>query len=394
MIRIVNEQLIIVEHPEEDDNDDLEAEYILLQDTPLPEVEFNEEETLNYKITSVRCAAHSLQLAVNDAFGQDPVYVEALKKARLVVRILNQPNVLGVFKEAHSKNPVIDCANNWESTFAMVSMLLEVRDLIRTNKELEQISFQINYETWNHLSDLKFSLEPAFILSKMFQKEQLTFGNFLYEWIKCILKIKKALNPFSIALAQALENRQKTLLSNETFLSAIYLDPRFNAILSRDEIEMAVKHLVKTGSRLVALQEQAPTKEAETSNINENVNSSAAISVDDELENILQVADLNRQSRLTNIIHNTNINMEEVVREFIRYPRIEAKKSVLEYWEENRNFYSQLYPLALTVLSIPATQVSVERILTSLKYVLYPLGHTMFGDVVNDVLVIRLNHSS
>lgn len=222
---IVNEETIFVQHHEEDD-DCLESEYYEINDTPLPEVEFNEEETLDYKITGVRCAAHTLQLAVHDALGSDTVYVEALEKARLLVRILRRPNVLRILKQYHNKKPILDCATRWDSTFLMVSRLLEVRDLIMTNTEFEQISFQINDETWNCLSDLKCSLEPANILSKMLQKEQLTFGDFWSEWLKCIFRVKKASNAFSIALVAALENRQKGLLGNEIFLSAIYLDPQ------------------------------------------------------------------------------------------------------------------------------------------------------------------------
>lgn len=392
IIRLVNEQFVTVLHNDEDDIEEGNIDSYIFENRSILDVEISYEESINYSISGVRCAAHTLQLAVHDALRRDAVYDEALDKARICVRILRRPNILRILKEAHTKKPILDCANRWDSVYLMLDRLLEFREFINTHRDLEAVSLEISNETWNLLTNLKCSLEPAMILSKKLQMEQLTFGDFWYEWLKCILKIKKVTGSFSIILAEALENRQKTLLDNDTYLSAIYLDPRFNAILSREQVEKAVKHLVNTWSRLASLQErQAPAEVAGAPNLSGMVHNSVEISVNQEIENMLHVADLNRQNSLNYIIHNTDFDKEEVVRDFLRFPRIDQLKSVLDYWEEKKNFHSQLYPLALAVLSVPATQVSVERIFSALKYVLSPLRHNLLGDAVNDILVIQQN---
>ena len=61
----------------------------------------------------------------------------------------------------------------------------------------------------------------------MLQSEQLTLGDFYSQWVNCKLKTKKIGTPFAVALFEAMAEREKKLLSNDAFVSAILLDPRY-----------------------------------------------------------------------------------------------------------------------------------------------------------------------
>ena len=51
----------------------------------------------------------------------------------------------------------------------------------------------------------------------------------------------------------------------------------------------------------------------------------------------------------------------------------------MRYWEQFKENKQKLYELSQVVLAAPATQVSVERAFSGLKYVLLPLRMTHVG---------------
>lgn len=53
--------------------------------------------------------------------------------------------------------------------------------------------------------------------------------------------------------------------------------------------------------------------------------------------------------------------------------RLKASESVLKFWQDNKNHYPDLFRIAVIVLAVPATQVSVERLFSQLQFVLDPL---------------------
>lgn len=48
-----------------------------------------------------------------------------------------------------------------------------------------------------------------------------------------------------------------------------------------------------------------------------------------------------------------------------------------------------LYPLSLTSLAVPATQVSVERLFSGLKFILSPLRTNMGPELLDEIMLLR-----
>ena len=61
-----------------------------------------------------------------------------------------------------------------------------------------------------------------------------------------------------------------------------------------------------------------------------------------------------------------------------------------DYWEHQK-MDKDLYTLSQIVLSVPATQVSVERAFSALSLVLTKFRTRLSKDVLNEVLIIKLN---
>ena len=77
-------------------------------------------------LRGVRCAAHTLQLAVADAL-KETSCKEGIDKARSVCKRLRTPSIMTILKRLGQKKPVIDCPTRWHSTCDMLLRLLGLK---------------------------------------------------------------------------------------------------------------------------------------------------------------------------------------------------------------------------------------------------------------------------
>ena len=75
----------------------------------------------------------------------------------------------------------------------------------------------------------------------------------------------------------------------------------------------------------------------------------------------------------------------------VQQERVNRKINILEYWRNMKTVQPELYKLSVVVFAVPATQVSVERLFSGLKFILSPLRSTINGSVLEDQLLIRVN---
>jgi hAT family C-terminal dimerisation region len=76
---------------------------------------------------------------------------------------------------------------------------------------------------------------------------------------------------------------------------------------------------------------------------------------------------------------------------FEKTPRLDKRANILTFWEDNKLIMPELYKLAQTVLAVPATQVSVERLFSGMKFILSHLRASMNSDILEDILIVRSN---
>lgn len=81
--------------------------------------------------------------------------------------------------------------------------------------------------------------------------------------------------------------------------------------------------------------------------------------------------------------------IDKIIEAFSKENRIDKETNVLQYWLERKNVNPVLFHLSQIVLSVPATQVSVERLFSSLKFILSPQRSQMSETLLNDILAIR-----
>lgn len=91
-----------------------------------------------------------------------------------------------------------------------------------------------------------------------------------------------------------------------------------------------------------------------------------------------------------NNINNTESRLiEKYLYNFRKTQRIGAKDNLITWWENKKFHMPELYQLAMIIHAMPITQVSVERLFSSMKYIFSDLRGNLSPELLDDILVIR-----
>ena len=151
------------------------------------------EETLQLLgVSSVRCGAHTLQLALNDALGSREK--RTIAKARRLSKYLRKPSVWRLLK-CKGKKPILDCATRWLGVFYLLRRLIELKEAItQFASEIKMKNGQfakgdgalkITDQDWKSFQQIVDCLQPAKVATLRLQAQQLTIGDFLDTWLRC-----------------------------------------------------------------------------------------------------------------------------------------------------------------------------------------------------------------
>ncbi|CAI6373473.1 unnamed protein product [Macrosiphum euphorbiae] len=216
-----------------EDNDD-----ILLQN--IQDMKGTSDIEMGPLTTCMRCAVHTFQLAICDSM-KDRSIQGILSKARKAVKTLRTQIYAAWLKREGLKQAILDIETRWNSTFNMLYRLIELKQFCVTN---EQIILSSN--DWNLVGKIVTALEPAKIATVQMQSNSLTPGDVYGIWLKTEMSLSKINIPLSKNLIKNMAERQKHIFMNPVFESAIYLDPRYQHLMSVKSKTNAVLHLVNT----------------------------------------------------------------------------------------------------------------------------------------------------
>ena len=118
-----------------------------------------------------------------------------------------------------------------------------------------------------------------------------------------------------------------------------------------------------------------------------SVSSSSSNDVEEEqrAENLLETLLKANDS----IIRNENESIFDVISDFGKKNRLQKDVNILLWWSQNGP--PELQDVALTILALPVTQVSVERTFSGLKYILDDLRMKLKNDIIDAVMILRCN---
>lgn len=210
-------------------------------------------------VLGLRCAAHTLQLAVADVL-KEPGITAILNSSRSLCRKLRTPNISYILDRLGQTKPILDCPTRWHSTLDMVESLLEVRDVYKDvipRGPPGSSSSILSDSEWSCLQDIARTLKPAKLATKRLQEEQLLVGDFLEAWLRCKIDTKSINSSLAQSLYTAMEQREEKLFNSPAILCGIFMDPRWQLLLSNEQKLVAEEHLLLVWQRLESLRSES-----------------------------------------------------------------------------------------------------------------------------------------
>ena len=367
-------------------------------------VELDEEE-VSYSVmelgvaSHMRCAVHTLQLAIRDGLKKNQVK-QLVTKLRQIAAIARTLKIDAILKRKTSKGAIIDQATRWGSTYLMIQRLIELRDAIQ---DLAHPELTLTDSKWDEVKELFEMLKYPFLATKRMQAANLTPGSFLKEWKTLIFTFDRIGGKVANAIKNSMHRREKTLMNNDVLLSAIYVDPKYRLTLSEDQFQRGKQALSGIAMRMYQFNRQQNDASQENAHVeNAKALSStsdpyALSSSDDELDYERHLDLQAKRQRVdqgvssgagTNPTVIFRTNFEKALTEIEKIDR----SSKLDVMQAINKYPDIVKKVAYTVTALPPTQVSVERLFSALRIIRSDLRASMKEDLVEAILFLRTNY--
>lgn len=218
------------EDPENEENDDLRG--LIVDARPGASATSSTDDT----VYMMRCAAHTLQLAIRDGLklrGALPVLV----KVRAMAKKLRAPNMVSSLKKKGALLPIIDVETRWGSSYKMLRRILELKNYIEDYAAAAP-ELHIGEDMWTKVQKLADVLELPYAVTVRLQSSSLTAGTFMKEWVM----LKKSLlekGEVGAAIANSMVRRQEKLFDSDALLAAVFADARYRILITDDFMDRA-----------------------------------------------------------------------------------------------------------------------------------------------------------
>ncbi|XP_059217390.1 zinc finger BED domain-containing protein 4-like [Stomoxys calcitrans] len=305
-----------------------------------------------------------------------------IDKCRQLSKEIRTPTIMLLIKALNIKHPILDTKTRWNSTICMLERLLELRPFCQKNCKTHKVLYVPN-TIWDFMEEFVTVMKPVKDATIALQAAQLVIGDFFGVWIKMRLEISSMKQNMAKDLMACLMQREDVLLSQTTVISALYLDPRYKSLLNRESALNAKRYLLETWRQIQNLKSETTMQDKNNGDVSST------------LGHELSEVDAFLQSQSNTAIPEVVVREDEIkesINSFQHYPRITAQSDILEFWDARRSH--PLYDIACVVLGVPATQVSVERNFSALKFIYNHLRCRLTEENLSNILLINLNTKS
>ena len=151
----------------------------------------------------------------------------------------------------------------------MVDRLLQLKAWIVDMGNLGNKNLSLSSYQWTQAEELRDLLKKPYELTKQFQQEDLTPGQFYRKWTVLKLHLEATGGLIAMTILESMKKREKDLFEDPVVLAAIYMDV-FNSHLFEDqlttdkatEVSSSAKNMViELALRLKGLEDEKHTAE-------------------------------------------------------------------------------------------------------------------------------------
>ena len=339
----------------------------------------------------MRCAVHTLQLAIRDGLQEKHVN-RLVTKVRHVAITARTPKIDAILKRKIKKGAIIDQATRWGSTYLMIQRLLELKECLL---DLAHPDLTLTDCQWNEVKQLEELLRHPFLATKQMQSAHLTPGSFYKEWKTLIFKLSHVGGKVADAIRASMQLRETKLMNNDVILSAIYVDPKYRITLNKDQLERGKRALVNIAINMHNFSKRNETCKNTTSLPSVSETSSTTSLSYDELDFEKQLDMQAKRQRFEKEISD-KINLDAAFRECFEKALVEMEKidrsSKLTVLQAIEHYPKIVQKVAYTVTALLPTQVSVERLFSALHLIRSDLRASMKEDLIEVILFLRSNY--
>ncbi|XP_053951090.1 uncharacterized protein LOC128858666 [Anastrepha ludens] len=336
------------------------------------------------------CAAHTAQLCALDVT-KDPEIEELLSSSRNFIKFIRNPanGIKEAFELRNIQLPQLDCYTTYGSTYEMIVTLLAAKDIlidvepIGSNATDEH--FHNNNSLWDFMECYCAVFAPLQDAMKRFQAENLHYGDFYAQWLKCQMLTNKIIRTnlaedmakkIGNKILKSMEKRTSELLENESLNACLFLDPRFHHTLSSKKRLKAVIYLNNLWEKLCSF---SPTSQLVP---NDNTLMENEVKFEDEAEEMLN-------SFLTEKLQasSAEVKYTDLLSKIsnLHLPFLRSDTDVLQFWKEKEQSEPELYALSNVCFGIPTTHVTIEGAFSSLADNCNQMSH----ETLEDILLVK-----
>ncbi|EDS28041.1 predicted protein [Culex quinquefasciatus] len=343
-------------------------------------------------LESVCCGAHTLNLIFKDTM--DDETSNWLDKVRSIVKAAKRTEFRGLFKLGKIPLPKIDVVTRWGSTFEMIDSVSSYKDFYVEIGE-QCAPLKLEKEDWSIMEHFVSAYKFLHAATKSFQKPDLLMGDML-----CILKRLKfnltqlpSDNRFVTGLLATLKKRTQSLYESNAFKAALLFDHRWSFFKSpffKDKADKAkaIDHMLRVAKSLKQSKERQDVQSGVTAEPSPTTSTSDPSIADDGFEAMLRqecaVAAVSTEEG--------NVDFKGRLLKLLNYPkRLASGTDILKFWEAQKEADPEMYELAMIALSVPVTQVSVERCFSAVKLLLEQHRLQMSAERLDDLMILRCN---
>lgn len=348
-------------------------------------------------IHHMRCAVHTLQLAIRDGLRQ-PHAANLVGRVRNIAVAARTPKLDAILKRRAGKGAILDQATRWGSTYLMIQRVLTLKPFLidMANPDITMTDAQ-----WQQVKELEELLRHPFIATKNLQEAELTPGSFIKEWKTLHFRLSGIGELIAEEVLKSMQRREATLMDNDILLAGIYVDPMYRVILNEDQKSKAKAALCDVAIRMkgLALQEESfdetfgDSSPARLSDDETLESKESQDEVELNFEKHLDKQEQNKRQRLDDgenkpcVVTKFKLDFSHAlveVEKINRLTKVTVKEALPQYPDIIKD-------AAMAVTALPPTQVSVERLFSALRIIKSDLRAAMKEDLIEAILFLRTN---
>ena len=358
---------------------------------------------------TIRCGVHTFQLCINDILLSKNIYgtskyneqeIKDIEKIRktidISVEMTKECSKTYIRDELHNIGhalPPLPNSTRWDGKYTMLVSLSNL--YLKLEKKIYlNIVPTFSKNIFIKINSLISILKILFHFTQLSQKDFMPISEFKIYWNftkVCLTNLKRK---DALLFGRAMATREEKFLCERVSSLTTFFDIRFRPFTSSADLlilkieimsimeKIPFEHL---GELNCERSEVSKNSELSTDNITILPNGNLDLTLDDYL------GDLNNKNKLTKSQITNNSSLDIEIDAYLPMECIGKSENLITFWLSMKKELPILYSVAVSILSILATEVSVERTFSMLKFILSDVRMRIKAEILDKLITLKFN---